>query len=524
MNNVRNNITVTPQGMIYLCKCPLENDYKNQLTFANATAQATYFNSIIYKTCSDYTYIKKDNAINVAYNIDEIITCNYLFYQNVGFTNKTYYCFITNMEYVNENCTRITIETDCFQTYQFNLTYNTCFVEREHVNDDTLGLNTVPENLETGEYIINSHLNDAYNNQICAILGSSEDYLDSYSTKINLYNNIPAPVTLYRYDSGADLASAITTFNSAGKQDAIQSLYIAPKWIAPFKTGETIRVATGSSPVTQDLGVSRISTLNGYTPKNNKMLCWPYCYIGMSNGVGQYNIYHQENWTLSNNEMKIRMFGCLTSGTSIKAVPLNYLGNGVAWDDAISIGKYPPLAWQNDSYTNWLTQNGVNAFGITLNATEAGYIGGMAKGLTGALIGDYGMVGGGARDVWDTMQADYRHDVVPVGVRGSVNSGDVMISAGANTLHVYRVTIKYEYAKIIDDYLSCYGYKVNKVKIPNITGRTNWNYVKTVNCNVEADIPETDLAIIRQMFNNGVTLWHNPSTIYNYSNSNTIVS
>ena len=50
-----------------------------------------------------------------------------------------------------------------------------------------------------------------------------------------------------------------------------------------------------------------------------------------------------------------------------------------------------------------------------------------------------------------------------------------------------------------------------------------WNYVKTIDCNFDGDIPQTDLNIIKEMFNNGVTLWHNPSTIYNYSNSNGIV-
>ena len=41
MSEIRNNITVTPQGIIYLCKCPLENDYKNQLTFALDMEQQT---------------------------------------------------------------------------------------------------------------------------------------------------------------------------------------------------------------------------------------------------------------------------------------------------------------------------------------------------------------------------------------------------------------------------------------------------------------------------------------------------
>ena len=43
-------ISITPQGDIYLCKTPLENDYKNQLTFASATAQYNYFYSKMFKT------------------------------------------------------------------------------------------------------------------------------------------------------------------------------------------------------------------------------------------------------------------------------------------------------------------------------------------------------------------------------------------------------------------------------------------------------------------------------------------
>lgn len=75
-------------------------------------------------------------------------------YQNENYTNKWFYAFITNMRYVNDNMTEITIETDVFQTWQFNINYKKMFVEREHVNDDTIGLHTVPENVELGDYII----------------------------------------------------------------------------------------------------------------------------------------------------------------------------------------------------------------------------------------------------------------------------------------------------------------------------------------------------------------------------------
>ena len=68
-----------------------------------------------------------------------------------------------------------------------------------------------------------------------------------------------------------------------------------------------------------------------------------------------------------------------------------------------------------------------------------------------------------------------------------------------------------------------FGYKVNDVKIPNLTGRRNWNYVKTIDCNIEGYIPQEDLAEIKGMFNNGVTIWHNPATFLDYSQSNSIV-
>ena len=116
-----------------------------------------------------------------------------------------------------------------------------------------------------------------------------------------------------------------------------------------------------------------------------------------------------------------------------------------------------------------------------------------------------------------------QHNMIAPTVNGQLNSADVNVASGNNTFHFYKMSVKQEYARIIDNYFSMFGYKINRVKVPNITGRSNWNYVKTINCNFDGNIPQTDLNIIRAMFNNGTTLWHNPSTIYNYSNSNNIV-
>ena len=85
------------------------------------------------------------------------------------------------------------------------------------------------------------------------------------------------------------------------------------------------------------------------------------------------------------------------------------------------------------------------------------------------------------------------------------------------------MSIRPEMARIVDNYFSMFGYKVNRVKTPNVNGRYNWNYVKTVGCYIEADIPQDDLQQIKNMFDAGNTIWHHPNTFMDYSQNNPIV-
>lgn len=523
-------MTITPQGQLYLCKTKLENDYKNQLTFSNATAQLNYFNSVIQHTFDNYTYIKKDNVVQVGKNIDEIIDCNYLFYKNTGFTNKWYFCFIKNMEYVNENCTRITFETDCYQTWLFQIEYKQSFVEREHVNDDTIGLHTVPENLETGDYI-SCKLQPTFYSipETCFVVATTEQITSNYSTLNQLL-----PIGLYYYGLTTlqGIKDLIKLLDEDGKGDTVNSVFVTLKDF--FYSWGTMTDVDGqiSSAIrfdySNEVEVTKVNYLgNDYVPKNNKLLTFPFSFLQVSNHSGQIINYNWENFNLidiaSDGKIKFTIKGTITPGGSMKAFPINYNNMLNNYDDNIVIGKLPIGAFNNDVYTNWLTQNGVN---IGLNVLSSGLqvasgIGMMATGA-GALAGA-GNIASGALSIANTLGSVYQHSLIPDSVSGNVNCGDVNFTLGLTNLEFKRMSIKNEYAKIIDDYFSMFGYKVNTVKVPNITGRTNWNYVKTIDCNFDGDIPQADLNIIRTMFNNGVTLWHNPNSMYNYSNSNNIV-
>jgi len=122
------------------------------------------------------------------------------------------------------------------------------------------------------------------------------------------------------------------------------------------------------------------------------------------------------------------------------------------------------------------------------------------------------------------MKIMNKRDTMSPQAQGNLNSGDINYSMQETTFTCYQMSIKQEFAQIIDKYFDMFGYKVNTIKAPNITGRTNWNYVKTIECNFEGDIPQQFLQIIKRIFNNGITLWHNPTTMFDYTQSNTIVS
>jgi len=537
-------ITVTPQGQIYLCKTPLENDYKNQLTFATLNAQQTYFNSTIQQTFDNYTYIKKDNIIKVGINIDKIIDCNYLFYRNNGFPDdenkiRIYYCFITNMEYINENCTAITFETDCFQTWYFDIEYKRCFVEREHVNSDEIGEHTIPEGLELGEYVsakdcekILESPDDFY---ICMGVTELPDESIPAYTNHRTYNGIFGGLYYLVFKTASNCETAIKMYDKKSKADAIVSVFMIPKDLSAIDDAEIhtwSMSSVGSCQVIYLKGsddADTIGTLNGemptklgtnYTPVNNKLFVYPYSYMVLANNSGTTEIFRYEDFDIDDitGERVLSWWidASVTPGMSIKAIPLFYKNININYNYGIMAGKTPVCSWNSDVYINWLTQNGLNtALNVGTN-TLSSIMGGMTGNITQTTSG---LVG-----IYNTLHQVTVADMTPNQARGNTNAGDINFSEsndGGFTL--YYLSIRDEMASVIDKYFNMFGYKVNDVKIPNITGRQNWNYVKTIDCNFDGDIPQTDLNVIKNMFNGGVTLWHSANAMYNYSLSNVIV-
>ena len=143
---------------------------------------------------------------------------------------------------------------------------------------------------------------------------------------------------------------------------------MAPQWLAPLSGGTYRDVAHSNSPKTFDIQIAKQTTLNGYTPKNNKLKCYPYNFLVVSNNIGQSVILHYEKFSTYTANFVIR--GVLNPGCSINITPKNYNGDTFSDDNAIGLGKYPICNFQNDMYTNWLTQNSINILGNRITTDD----------------------------------------------------------------------------------------------------------------------------------------------------------
>lgn len=552
---------ITPQTDLILLKCPLEVDQQNQLTFANATGQYNYFNSLPKLVVSNFTYQREDSTVKFPAQVDSIRSYNYCMYRNTAYSNKWFYAFITGIRYVNDQMTELKLKTDVWQTWQFDITLKPSFVEREHVADDTIGAHTLAEEPEAGEYMINS----VTNKTICApdIDGA---YLVLAATEAPTKNSngssiVPSTITsrcyngivqgcvliMFEFTSNglSDLQRCITWYDTHGKKDAINSIYVVPKSIYPSTYIMSVSITDPFSadiiwPVSHvgatDMGtttITRNATLNGYTPKNNKMFCYPYNYLMVTNNNGTDSVYHYEDF-INPSSVQFKYNGVLTEGSDVKAYPLDYKKSSTTFSGyayGVDMGKTPTFSWSNDMYLNWKAQNSFNGMynqaGNVVNTFEKvnnnprgddalAWLGQMAE--TGM-----NYVGSAISSVTNAVTGSaYKASTTPDQSNGSTTA-DLNFSIGRCGFTFYQMSVRAEVAAMIDNYFSMFGYKVNTMKAINISSRRYWNYIKCIQANITGDIPQDDIKELKGYFNGGITFWHDPTKYLDYSQVNAIV-
>lgn len=537
---------IQPNSIIKLCSgVPIDSSYKDTIYFTSKSEQKSYFESKVSKTMDKASFQRingQQGVVRMSANAETIYDCNYMMFQNTNYGSKWFYAFITNIEYVNDKVSNIYFSIDVMQTwFLFDCTLKECFVEREHSKTDNIGDNLVPENLEYGDYVsstfeqfTSSDLPSGGNNivaplSIVVACTFNKDYTDIaggyYSHLYSGLNFITFPNT----STGASECEEWLSNVPAAKYDGIVAIFLMPTNFITDETGNNkVYTSTKLKLIINMFGI------DGYQIKNNKLYTYPYNFLYVTNFQGNSATYCYEYF--SDSVCNFTLTGSMDCNPEVMVVPNNYKGVATNYDEKLTLQGYPQLGWNTDSFKAWLAQSATSTIAgygssaiidssyANRTATQGRYIpsanpeirsgvniSSSANPVAIALVGLH---------IANTLQSINYHSSLPPQSHGS-NNGSILSTIGLMSFGVMQKHIREEYAKIIDDYFTMFGYATHRVKIPNINVRPHWTYVKTIGSNViSKSCSNNDVTAINTIFDNGITFWKNANEIGNYSLDN----
>lgn len=533
-----------PRSIISVCSgVVLNNAYLHTIWFENHNAQLRYFQNKVVKTFTEYTYLRRNYPIKVEATMEEALHWNYLFFLN-GANQKTYFYFINSVEYINDSCVQLNIEMDVMQTYLFDHVINACFVEREHTADDSIGANLIDEGLELGE-LVNHYSFNVDMQDLCVLVLTSlklppwttaeRDFY--FRPDESTYDKVYSGLGIQASDNYLMLHSALQNMDEYGKSDAVVNMWMYPKRLLRLADGQSWDECDENAAIvpagTNSFEVSchRPVSLDGYTPRNKKLLTYPYNLLYVTNNEGASAIYKYEHFLNiggTDHLCYFRVTGTMSAEAAVKMYPVQYKGIVVNYDEGIMGPSYPSCAWNQDVYKLWLAQNqhqhkaaAVAAGGQILAGTVAA-VGSIATGNVLGAAGGVGMAANGALSIQQQLAQKKDMSVQPPQAKGNY-SASINIANEHQTFTLQLKTIDAYRAKIIDGYFDMYGYKTNAVKVPNRNVRENYCYCKTINAHVTGNIGTEDLLKLQTIYDGGVTFWKNGDKIGFYNISNGVV-
>ena len=530
----------TPQSLIYICSgVRLDNRYEHTIFFENKTKQDMYFLEKVVKTYRAYTYLRKSWPLQVEATMEEARTWSYLFFQNGG-TGKIYYYFITQVEYKNENMVELTLELDVLQSYLFDFTLQPCFVERQHTPDDARGDYVLDEGLDCGELWDCGTYDYTAIQNLCIMVLATINPNNATTTRptpalANMYNNVFSGLKVWAVPKAKWQAwgNQLEALSEAGFLDGIVSMWMYPQALVELGGEATWADDDICKPVASfpdgGIGINAPTDdtpFQGYVPKNNKLYTFPYNFLYVTNNAGNSAIYRYERFT-NPNAPTFNLYGTVSPDGGVILAPRKYNGVEVNFDNRLVLGNYPTCAWDSDTYKMWLAQN-QNQLNVAGLEGAVKVVAGIGAGVAGALTGNVaGGMGGvvsamsGVSQIAGLVAQNKDMQVQPPQSRGAF-SATANITAGKQTFSFYHKCLTSSAAKIIDGYLTMYGYKLNSLRTPSINARPAFTYVKTIGCKVVANLCSEDVTKIEAIFDRGITWWKNGDKICDYSQDNSV--
>lgn len=558
---------IVPTGQLKILRnVPVDADYQNTIYFGNGenARQASVFAGYAKFTFDDHSYQRVTvNKIRVGVNAERLYDCNYLMFQNsVGFGSYMwFYAFIDSVTYINNSVSEIEYTIDSLQTYLTYIDFNMCFIDRQHTPTDNVGDNIVPEGLELGEQVFNNYgfgsdFHDSNNDVPWSVTGGIYlsvqtpptnvdmcvvvSMVDTSSSSANLVDGVFSGTKLVAYPCTPNGINNLVTLVTQHYQDpdTIQAMYMCPRravsssllpdsgYIVPYGSKGFHSTFSGTP-------IAGNETLDGYLPINKKMYTYPYNYLHVDNANGSSLALRYEYFTKVNNVRTPKVaIGCnLTYPLQVILNPIDYKGSAdVLQTETLTINGYPMCSWNVDTFKAWVSQNAVpiiiQAAGGALQSAVRGRIlqpnlqNYMPMRQEETFLGRTGAVKSLIGSVTGALSEGYSAAIASDMVKGNFTNKGANFALGQMHFHFGRVSVQHEYAKMLDDYFSRYGYAIKKLQVPNLNARPEFTYIKTIGCTINGSVPADDERNICNIMDNGITFWNNPANVGQYGLNN----
>lgn len=185
---------------IILCKnINIDKEYINVMNYTEEQLlNLITSNDHLVARSDTYSFIRaSENRISTGFTYAEVLQSNYMAFQNPDYSGKWFFAWIEDAIYKGDNNTIIEFKIDAWSTWFNNLTLGNSFIIREHVADDTPGKHLIPEDVDTGDYKVISHLRDAFNRDTIEPLPRVSKYYVVVASTVDLYNDTPVFTAIY---------------------------------------------------------------------------------------------------------------------------------------------------------------------------------------------------------------------------------------------------------------------------------------------------------------------------------------
>lgn len=491
----------------------LNNDYDHTIYFGSESAQRTFFDNPlrVKYTLNNQQYQRKERGwMQVNLNQNQLWDCTYLMFQNTHYTlapsqsqgtsYKWFYAFILNVEYVNENVSKINFEIDEMQTWMFDYQLDKCYVEREHTTTDNIFENIVDEEIDVGKEYYNAQVVRAFLFDATAVFVVSTTMPDGTIAPADAYGNYFTGCHVQAFSLSSTglqlLKDHLNAFISNGKEDSIVAIYQVPVSVnqpSLYPYYEQTYTFSGAN----------FTNIDGYVPKNKKLFNFPYNYLSVSDKEGKGKDYKWELWDSTTGIFRIE--ACGLGEPAVEVYPINYRNIPNDRDEGLVYTNFPYCAWSGDAYQVWLAQNKGSLFNSLIASPLMSVVGRTAMVEPGTF-----------RNIFNTISSALDMQHVPPKAHGQMGNNLINLQDGTQGFEFKQMTISNTYAKIIDEYFSRFGYACKRIKVPNRNARVNWTYTKTIGCEISGNLPSDSIAKIKSIYDNGITFWNDGMNIGNY--------